>query len=516
MWLQAVQQARISPISRTPRHTSHSSMYYRFASLGRLTHHPSAYSRLAAKRWFSESARMLPLPPIACAKGSFEEAASQGHAFVDKTHLLRPLLRGRNRLFSHFPRGFGKTWLVQMLQAMCQGRYDLFTVCFTRGGVRAGSYSLESSWQLFSDPHNFPSRHRHSQNTALGQEYASFGDAAEAKFCSDFMKPFIHLDLANVTASKGHEVFSSQLTNELAEKAEEERVSILTISPELALMTLVRNMRTKHTEDVIVLIDNYDTPVTEALDANGGQCEKDVEEIRRITKGLVTALKRHTGASNQFVMGETLLFSGLDEHQPSDTAWSGADNNTYGYTWTEIEMAFGKHLDVIAAGRGVSRRGLRAELEHVCGGWSHVGAGNDLITLLDPTDVNENLTALQKCPTDTIQSRWANAAAPDCLLRVVPQEMLLRLTQTWRRKEADTSGKGRWIQGNALDKMNHCSVEGETKRDDDKILGLLLQSGYLSVKEIRHKTEFRVAIPNAGVAECLEKALRSGWHTGAG
>ena len=59
---------------------------------------------------------------------SFVTAAEYDCAFVDKSQFIRPILEDELCLFSPFPRRFGKTWFVGMLNAARQGRYDLFRV----------------------------------------------------------------------------------------------------------------------------------------------------------------------------------------------------------------------------------------------------------------------------------------------------------------------------------------------------------------------------------------------------
>ena len=76
----------------------------------------------------SNTVKMENLPKVANLGFSFEEAASQGRAFVDKTQFIRPILSERLKLFSPFPRRFGKTWFLEMLNAAREGRYDLFRV----------------------------------------------------------------------------------------------------------------------------------------------------------------------------------------------------------------------------------------------------------------------------------------------------------------------------------------------------------------------------------------------------
>ena len=95
---------------------------------------PSLAPRLqtvAALRCFSSSSSTTAgqnLPEVTSSWSSFAKAAEYGCAFVDKTQFIRPILSDGLKLLSPFPRSFGKSWFVQMLDEARQGRYELFRV----------------------------------------------------------------------------------------------------------------------------------------------------------------------------------------------------------------------------------------------------------------------------------------------------------------------------------------------------------------------------------------------------
>ena len=100
--------------------------------------------------------------------------------------------------------------------------------------------------------------------------------------------------------------------------------------------------------------------------------------------------------------GCTSPFSGIDH---VDISWEPAYAQLHGYTWEEVETSLGKHQDVIVAGRGVSCEQRRAELEHVCGGWSCVGHSG-LVKLLQLGAVKNSLIRLVEDPSTPPEYGW--------------------------------------------------------------------------------------------------------------
>jgi len=66
-------------------------------------------------------------PPLIPGNGDSFVTVS-GRPFVDKSEFVRTILEGRRKLFIPGWRRFGKTWLLKMTEAACQGRYGLFKV----------------------------------------------------------------------------------------------------------------------------------------------------------------------------------------------------------------------------------------------------------------------------------------------------------------------------------------------------------------------------------------------------
>ena len=67
------------------------------------------------------------MKPITTSTSTFENLIEGGFAYVDKTGLIRELLRpAQAQYFLARPRRFGKSLLVSTLKAIFQGRRELF------------------------------------------------------------------------------------------------------------------------------------------------------------------------------------------------------------------------------------------------------------------------------------------------------------------------------------------------------------------------------------------------------
>ncbi|MDR1038780.1 MAG: AAA family ATPase [Deltaproteobacteria bacterium] len=70
------------------------------------------------------------LKPLPSSNSSFSKLIDSDHVYIDKTSFIHDLLTGPdNSIFLARPRGFGKTLLLASIEAVVQGRKDLFADC---------------------------------------------------------------------------------------------------------------------------------------------------------------------------------------------------------------------------------------------------------------------------------------------------------------------------------------------------------------------------------------------------
>ena len=66
---------------------------------------------------------------------SFESLRKDGYLYVDKTPLIYKLIKEGKPYFLSRPRRFGKSLLISTLEAVFEGRRDLFEAFTTEEGI---------------------------------------------------------------------------------------------------------------------------------------------------------------------------------------------------------------------------------------------------------------------------------------------------------------------------------------------------------------------------------------------
>ena len=191
------------------------------------------------------------------------------------------------------PRRFGKTLFVSMLEAALEGKKELFE----------GLYLGKSDY----DFHPYP---------------------------------VIHLDMSRVTATDGADVFRQSLTKYIWQSVERYNLPIdeYRFSPADLFDAAINTLSKKTGEEVAILIDEYDSPLTRSL------TNKDGEEIRAVTRGLYSKLKPNSDKIHLlFITGITRfsnqsIFSELNNLE--DITFDDSFATAFGYTQSELERYF--------------------------------------------------------------------------------------------------------------------------------------------------------------------------------
>lgn len=172
---------------------------------------------------------------------SFNEIIEDGYVYVDKTHFIYSLSKGKYYFLSR-PRRFGKSLFLSTVEAYYRGRRDLF-----RG---LALESLTDEWE----PH-----------------------------------PVFHLDLNNVRYHSEKDLLD-KLNLQLAEWEKEYGLcvnpDISDISVSLRFGSLIKNVSEKTGKRVVILVDEYDKPLLNTVD------NADLNEVyRSILKSFYSNLK---------------------------------------------------------------------------------------------------------------------------------------------------------------------------------------------------------------------------------
>jgi hypothetical protein len=259
----------------------------------------------------------------------FQKVRENGYIYVDKTPQIYQLISGvRGAFFLSRPRRFGKSLLCSTLGAIFEGRRELF-------GEIAGRPSLpidDLDWEL--------KKH-----------------------------PVIRLDLSAGNYGNGVETLRSVLYAEMRGAAKIYGVKLdRTDIPASQFKNLIEEAYEKTGEKVVVIIDEYDSPLTGTL------TKRDVHiELRDELRAFYSVLKS-CDAHLRFIFltgiskfSQVSIFSALN--QLSDMTLDPCYADICGLTQEEIEADFGPEIDDILESTGRSREEYLDKLRQFYNGY---------------------------------------------------------------------------------------------------------------------------------------------------
>ncbi len=204
------------------------------------------------------------LPKLPIGEQSFRTLREDGYLYIDKTETVLRLIQEGRSYFLGRPRRMGKSVLVSLLQALFEGRRELFE------------------------------------------------GLAIAKSDYDFKPyPVIRLDLGMIT-TESLELFKLNLCEELNDIAIEHGVpKVQGVHPSRMLASLVKALAEK--EQVVLLIDEYDRPILNTLSAaDKAQIYSDfLKDFYATVKALQPYL-RFTFITGVSRFAKTSIFSGMN------------------------------------------------------------------------------------------------------------------------------------------------------------------------------------------------------------
>ncbi|MBS1988097.1 AAA family ATPase [Candidatus Dependentiae bacterium] len=225
---------------------------------------------------------------------TFSELITQNCVYVDKTAHIYSLITSGKTCFLSRPRRFGKSLLISTLEAIFQGRKELF--------VDLAISKTDYTWPIH---------------------------------------PVIRLDFGIIPHQTPEELRIG-LCNELYEIAKMHRITLeRTASPGELLKLLVRELSSKN--QVVILIDEYDKPILDHIDnfEIAAQCQIVLKSFYETIKGL-DQFCRFTFLTGVSKFTKTSVFSGLNNLNDISEKALGA--LIVGYTKAEIEHYFADHL----------------------------------------------------------------------------------------------------------------------------------------------------------------------------
>ncbi|MDR1302062.1 MAG: ATP-binding protein [Treponema sp.] len=371
---------------------------------------------------------------------SFEKLRKGKYLYIDKTKQILRLIERGTVFFLSRPRRFGKSLLVSTLQALFQGRKDLFE----------GLYIVDKvDWN---------------------KRY-----------------PVIKLDLSLFSclsvAEMDRELFLYQegIADEYGITLKRERAAN-------RMDELLKALHEKSGTQVVVLVDEYDMPMLDALN-------KPVEKIDEVREFLQTFYKAFKTADEHvhflFMTGITKftkvsVFSALNNLV--DVTLNPAYATLCGYTQEELESCFTPYLEELAAAHHCDVSEALAKIQRWYNGFSWDG----------DRSVYNPFSTLVLFEQKTFTNLWFETGTPTFIVDIIKKRNDVQLLlESSQMKQSD------------FNNFDYRTLNTQL---------LLFQSGYLTVKKIEQEEVgdeliFTLGVPNYEVQQSLINYL-TGSFTG--
>lgn len=356
---------------------------------------------------------------------SFEKIIAENYLYVDKTKIIANLCGNGGYFFLSRPRRFGKTLLLDTLEQAFSGKKELFKDLY-----------LENNW-------DWNKKYPVIRISFSGDSFTNLGT----------LEKKIDNILNNIAALYSVELFATLPGEKLGE--------------------LITKLQIKNDNNVVVLIDEYDEPILDAID-NTEIAIKNRETL----KGFYGILKDHDANLRMvFVTGVTKfakagIFSQLNNL--NDITFNKNYADICGYTQNDIETTFKPYLEVVDL----------VKLKYWYNGYNFLGGEKQKV--YNPFDI-----LLFISNGKIYKNYWFETGTPTFLIKML-QTKNYNLSQ---------------LENMIVDEMllNSFDVDNLTLET------LLLQSGYLTITEVVDKpfggADYRINYPNHEVRQSLNSAL---------
>ena len=361
---------------------------------------------------------------------SFESLRSEGFVYVDKTALVKKLVSEGKCYFLSRPRRFGKSLLMSTIEAYFKGKTHLF-----EGLAMA---ELETEWK----------------------EY-----------------PVLHLDLNAKPYTKLQDLYD--LLDDQLTFYERQYDSVATDkSPEGRFRQLIRSAKQKTGRGAVVLVDEYDKPILQAI---GNEPLQD--EFRNALKAFYGVLKsadadlRFTLLTGVTKFGKVSVFSDLNNLE--DISMNHCYCNVCGISEDELHKYFDTEIEGLAKCNNQTKDEAYKELGRKYDGYhfceNSQGMYNPFSVLLTLKNSNYG-------------NYWFSTGTPTYLVELL--------------KKSDFK----------LDEFSNLEVSQDEldsiHQADINPIPVLFQSGYLTIKEVNKEFElYKLDFPNEEVKEGFVKFL---------
>ena len=354
---------------------------------------------------------------------NFEKIRRDGYCYIDKTALVYQLVKTGSYYFLSRPRRFGKSLLVSTLEAYFQGKKELFE------GL--AMEDLEKEWKQY---------------------------------------PVIHLDL-NAKKFDAEEDLIRLIDRQLL-VYEEEYGSVPTdVTIDDRFVSLIRNAAEKTGERVVILVDEYDKPMLQAIGNDTLQ-----SEYRNTLKAFYGVLKSMDGyikfalltGVTQF--GKVSVFSDLNNLE--DISRNPSYTDICGISGEELLRDFSDDIQELASANGQTFEEACAQLKEDYDGYHFCP---------DSPGMYNPFSILNTFKSRRYGSYWFETGTPTYLVELL------------KKSNYD------------LEEMSHVETDADILDSiftDDNPIPVIYQSGYLTIKGYDKRFGiYTLGFPNREVEE---------------
>ena len=362
---------------------------------------------------------------------SFESLRTDGFAYVDKTKRVYDLAHNGKYVFLSRPRRFGKSLFLSTLKAYFEGKKELFE------GLAVAD--LEKDWMP---------------------------------------NPVLYLDL-NVGLYTSMEGLLEALNSNLIDWEEQYDIKSNTIDPAQRFKYIIGTLAKSTGKKVVILVDEYDKPLIEAIDDESLQ-----QEFRNMLKAFYGNLKtcdeyiRFAMLTGVSKFSKISLFSDLNNLMDISLDERYAD--ICGLTANEIEHTFSEHIEAFAQKVGTDKADIMERMRKMYDGY-HFSENTS-------KDIYNPFSVLNALSERTFRNYWFSTGTPSFLVKLLQNgEYDLQDFSNGDLLASDLAAKESLVQ---------------------EPLAMFYQTGYLTIKGFDKEMDlFRLGFPNREVEQSFLKFL---------
>ncbi len=374
----------------------------------------------------------------------FASIINDGFVYVDKTNMVYELTKDKGVYFLSRPRRFGKSLLVSTIKYYFEGRHDLFK------GLKIES--LEKEWETY---------------------------------------PVFEIDF-NGSNYTDADALGQTLNGYLIKWEQQYGVKPATDQPGRRLADVLHQAHVQTGKTCVVLVDEYDKPMLDAMDTGlktrVGDNEMLIEDHNRETLKAFYSVFKLADADLRFVFltgvtkfAQVSVFSGFNNAQ--DISMSPRFDAICGITTEELNSVFAPAIEELANANAVSVAETKSQLKQRYDGY-HFSKRM--------TDIYNPFSLLNTFKSEDARDYWFASGTPSYLMRLLAHS------------NEDIQG----IIARSYEAQEFVDYRATVEAP----VPMIYQSGYLTIKGYnREDDEYKLDFPNHEVASGFLTLLASGY-----